>query len=274
MLPPDASSARAELPPREIGVGDLILTSAGAIADNFGTFLLVTVACVLPASVGRIALSEWSVAEVQSAPWSPYGSAQVDLPSKAVLVAMIVGGLLLMLAGYVAQAALTHTTVEYLAGRRIGAKEALGRGMLCVTTVFFVAILSGILVFGGFLFCFIPGVILLLGVYVSVPAAVMEGLGPIAAIRRSFVLMNGYRGTLLATLIIVFVAAYGLDFALKAAGGLDGAALQTLPTGRRAYFHLCTITVNVSSATFMGALPAVLYARIRGIEEGVDIEAL
>jgi len=56
-----------------------------------------------------------------------------------------------------------------------------------------VSILLGIAIFCGMLLCFPPGLILLLTLYVAVPAAVEERLGPIRALRRSAELTHGFR---------------------------------------------------------------------------------
>ncbi len=81
----------------------------------------------------------------------------------------------------------------------------------------------------GYAFFIVPGIILSLIFAVCVPAAVVEGRGPVAALKRSGELTNGYKGRIFVTTFLWGLLILVLNWFLTRSFA-GGARLDPLPT--------------------------------------------
>ncbi len=224
-------------------------------------------------------------------------------------IAGICGGAFLnFVLTYLAQGVLVYSTIEHLAGRRVPVGAAVSRGIasapsilgaaLLVALIQFVSVLPGFGV-GALLFAagpagaccgagfmlfgmLIPMFWVLIATFVAIPTAVSEQVGPVTALQRSFELTKGHR----LTILLVFLSLVGVLFVFGCFGGVcSGAAggsnidLATgLPKEPSALSEglnfVVSLLVAVLQTTALSALAAVTYARIRGVKDGVDANAL
>lgn len=119
-----------------------------------------------------------------------------------------------------------------------------------------VALVTGI----GLALFIIPGIIFMLVFYVAVPAAVIERLSVVAAMRRSIQLTEGYRWVLLAFQIIVWIVSFLLGWV---------AELLFRPLG-------ISMVAGVVIASLVSAFTAIvvglIYHDLRRLKEGATAE--
>jgi hypothetical protein len=96
---------------------------------------------------------------------------------------------------------LGHDTTIRASLRRVRSKAG---------TIFGVLALSGLLLVAGFIALFFPGIYLMCRICVATPAALLEGLGPAASIRRSFDLTRDFAGRAFMIYVLYFTMVWGI----------------------------------------------------------------
>jgi len=163
-----------------------------------------------------------------------------------------------------ATAAVTYGVYQQLRGHETSVGDSLRVGLSALGRVFVVAILNGIGIGIGFLFCIVPGVLLALRWAVTVPVAVEEKRSGFGALRRSTELTDGYRREIFSILFVVGLISLGLQIALQLALASRG-ALAVNAGGIGA--ALLTTGLTASAA-------AVMYYRLRSAKESIDVQEL
>jgi hypothetical protein len=193
-------------------------------------------------------------------------------------IVMLVVQLIVMLVIYAATHAATVTAVSrlYLGGSAsvVEVYSAIrGKILLVVWMMVVLGIASGV----GFLFCIIPGVVLWLLFFLSVPVAILERKGLIDAATRSAELTRGWRFHILAiyllyiVLIYVFTILWEIPVLLLGfmASSGDPTAMPTwvlVVVAIGSFFTSCLATPLLSIAT------ALVYYNQRVRNEGFDLE--
>lgn len=227
---------------------------------------------------------------------------------------MIFGGILFAILlnfvmGYLAQAMCMFTTVEFLAGRKATAGQAFSKGMSRMGSVLVIALLTGLATFvaalpgfgvaillmmagGGagaccaipimFVGLLAPALYIITLFFVAIPSTVAEQTGPIESLSRSLELTKGNRVPIILSYlaflltVIVFACIAGCFTGIAGGGGVDPST--GMPAAPSTFGTILNFVVNwlTTAVQIMGvsALAAVAYARIRGIRDGVDADAL
>ncbi|MBX3250635.1 MAG: hypothetical protein KF901_25885 [Myxococcales bacterium] len=304
-----------------VRVGDILSTAMRVVSGNFGAFAVVCLGAVLPGLVVTQYFStrmQTRILEVQGDLMSQqlgYGGSPDDpfamlgrMFDPTDFIGMCGGGFLSFVFTYLAQATLMYATVEHLAGRHAPIGAAISRGLSRGLSVLGAALLIvlmqvvvalpaiGIGVLGalagpagaccgvGFMFVgiLVPLFWVLVVTFVTIPAAVTENVGPIAAIQRSFELTKGHR----VTILLVFLCLMGAIFTFACIGGMCSGALSgggiDMATGMpkppsafaQGVSFVVTLITSVVQTMALASLAAVTYARIRGVRDGVDANAL
>lgn len=209
-----------------------------------------------------------------------------------------------------AQAAMMYCVVEFLAGRKPGAMASLRVAQSRFIPVFFTSVLFWIIVmipvsllagifllflfsggagigtaspFGGIGLLIVPlaaaviGVIVTCFFYVAVPATVCERLGPVDSLRRSVALTEANRLKIFFCLFIIGLLLSALSAGVSALGFLSmiEGVRDPFETGTTFYLGWAVGWVpKILQTVLFAVLGAVIYARLRGIREGIDAEAL
>lgn len=162
----------------------------------------------------------------------------------------------------------------------LGHRQApsLGRVGSRIGSALGTAWLTNLLVGVGVLCFVVPGLLASIWFCVAIPAAVAEGLRARDALQRSTVLTEGHRGAALAlnvgyglflmlTIVVTIAPGVWLGMSAEEAGEPMGdvavVGATVVPTAIQA------LVVAWGSALF-----TVFYARLRGVKDGVDAEAL
>lgn len=124
---------------------------------------------------------------------------------------------------------LVYAVVDLQRTGRASAGECLSRGLNAWPKVFIVMALYTLALTAGYALFIVPGIILSLMFAVCVPAAVVEGLGPVAALKRSSELTKGYKGRIFVTTFLWGLLIFVLNWFLTRSFA-GGARLDLLPT--------------------------------------------
>lgn len=232
----------------ELSAGSLVQDAFGITFSTFLPVAVVTILVSIPSLLYTMYfLNRFELGAIQDAQMSRF-----LLHSGGLMVTSFLSQIL-------AAAALTHVVGRRLRKESIvlGASIGLALRRLVILIPLFIVQTLGI--FFGFLLLIFPGVILILGWSVAVPAVVIEGLGVSQANRRSWDLTTTYRGTIFLALLLLGILNFGVRW-----------GVSLLVTGTKA------VTIDIAIGTFFTAVYAVLmaliYFRLRAGDEGTPIE--
>jgi hypothetical protein len=164
-----------------------------------------------------------------------------------------------------ATAAVTYGVFQQMRGAEASIATCLRIGVAVVLPVLAVAICQSCAIAMGALLCLVPGLILLAMYSVAVPVAVEERPGVFAALRRSAELTQGYRWPIFSALFLLGLIGGGLSFAIALALGKKQGTPEAL---------LISQTVGVFSTGVSATASAVIYYRLRGAKESIDVDQI
>lgn len=179
----------------------------------------------------------------------------------------------------IATAATVFIVSESYLGRPIDAGTAMRRAAPYIMKILVCSVLTAIVVFLGFLFFVIPGIILVVGLILAVPALVIEPqLGSGAALSRSWELTRGSRWRIFGLLLVVVILLY---IPIAAIGGL----MAVFVPGAGSFLTSPSVTVSVVAVAIGGLVQifiyplfycvlTVAYYDLRVRKEGFDLELL
>ena len=263
-----------DAPAPSISAGGVIRRSLEVLSDNFVAFFAIAVICYIPDVLWSLYVGALAV-----------GMADGWVPRVISPVMPFVGAVLAwLLSGFIAQAVMIGRTVEAMAQRTdaLGAVFMLGiRRLPQVLAVSLLALLAPLLFCGLgiyalyviqppsqlFLLLSVAAIFMLTGgiacgLYVAVPAVVVEEVSIFGALARSWRLTKGSR-------IIIFAALFVAGIAQGIIEYLVGKAVPFAVAGAVADVALSLIT-----GAFGATLGAVTYVRLRETSEGVHASAL
>lgn len=265
---------------RPLEVGDVIQESFRVVGENFGVFVLMGAMVQVPGTVLGV-VTNVLLRDVVSPEALQSGDEDRMLAGLGATFGVLGATLLLsMVLGAIGQGGALYATVEHLVGRKASFGDAMRVGLGRFFWVFLCSLLVGMVVGFGMLFCLVPGMVAAIWLCAAMPAVVAEDLGPVAAMQRSVDLTEGHRMTIFLVYLVFGLAAVGVSMCImfpasmmSAAGTQPGempdplAPAQLVATG---------LQLVVSIGTFMvaTALNGVIYARLRGLRDGVDASAL
>lgn len=302
--PPPQAPKPGIVPLRPLGVGELLDGALGLIRSNPRTVLGLAAAISAVSAliqtvgvwIGLSALGATSVSLTGS------GTLSTDLTaltasSAAQLVPALIAGFLQVLASGLFIVLVGAAVL----GRRLDAGQTWAElrprllALIAVSLLVFLGVLAVIAVLvGGVIglvaafgeWAALPGVLLVLAggvaaVYAYVrlalasPALVMEGLGPMASLRRSWRLVRGswwrVAGILLLAAIITNLLTTIVSVPLSlVAAVVTGVSESMLPTVLAA--GLATLLAGIVTLPFTAAVTGLLYTDLRMRREALDIE--
>lgn len=303
--PPPQAPKPGIVPLRPLGVGELLDGALGLIRSNPKTVLgLAAAISAISALIQTVGI--WISLEALGAPTTIVTGDSVDIAADlatlatagfAQLVPALVAGFLQVLASglfivLVAAAVLGHRldasrTWEHLRPRLlplVGLTVLMGLGFLVVTAGLVAGIVLLVIAVGEW--AILPGLLvglatiaLLVFAYVRLavasPALVIEGLGPIAALRRSWHLVRGswwrVLGILLLSAIITNLLTAIVSVPVSTVASLmTGLSESLLPTVLAA--GIATLVAGVVTLPFSSAVTGLLYTDLRMRREALDIQ--
>lgn len=255
--PPPATTVTAE-PAFTLEVSDVLGTTASVIGKNPVTLLAAAALIALPFEAAALVV-----------PFVVPTEATVEQSTLFVAVTFL-AGITTMAGSFVAQGAAVYITVEHLTGKKVGVGDALRKGLQRFWSLVGASLLMMLITSVGFMACIIPGFIALVAFYVTIPAVIVEGAGPIEALGRSRDLLDSFWGQVFVVFIVVLVANWLVTFALALVQG----ALMLIPHAGPVISFVFGWMSQAVTFVLSAVAPAVIYTRLRGLREGVDVQAL
>ena len=227
--------------PAEFRVGSVLSRSIEVMFGNFLPFFLIGVIANIPAL-----LFAW-----------------IDQGHRAGLAWIPI--VLSVLLSALCQAMVVYGTFQALRGRRVSPTESIARGLQRLGPVVIASFVVGLLTIVGFILLIVPGFIAITMLSVTLPACVVERLGPIESISRSSGLTEGYRWPIFGALIVVSLV-----------GVVIGATLGAMLHAPEFTQVLAGVQLVVGGVTtsFNAVLAAIIYHDLRVVKEGIDLEGI
>jgi hypothetical protein len=194
----------------------------------------------------------------------------------------IVGTLLAAVVGAVLTGMLVVVVSEDVLGRRVTAADVWRRIRPRMWALLLAAAVSGIVPYVGLVLLVVPGLLFWAAWSLTTPALVLEGIGPFAALRRSWRLampalarvwwvrtLSVLLGFLIQFLIAVPFSAAGALVVVAAGDGSDPGPAATVVV--LALSVLGGIAASMITAPFLAGVLALLYIDRRMRAEGLDL---
>jgi hypothetical protein len=165
-----------------------------------------------------------------------------------------------------ASAAVIRGVFLHLRGRDVGFDDCWrGLGKLWLR-VLVVSILVGVATIVGYMLCVIPGFIIQAGLFVSIPALVVEHTGIADALDRSWKLTEGHR-------MRIFFIVVGLVLLSAILGFLLGLVLSLFGVPAMVK-ELLTQLLQSFLTALQAVVAGVVYFDLRELREGLDLDDL
>jgi hypothetical protein len=131
----------------------------------------------------------------------------------------------------------------------------------------------GVVVFIGLILFVLPGLIAVCGLAVTVPALVVESLGPTAAMGRSWALTQGHRLRMLGLFVVIFILLVVPYLAVMGVFGVVAATVGGSAVILLVGVVIAAIVQLLLSPLYQAAL-VIAYYDLRVRKEGFDLEVL
>jgi hypothetical protein len=235
---------------QEFRIGDVLSRSFSIFFKNFVPFMLLTAIVYTPLIVMAVRASQGDV----------WGGMEGEEDTIEGFVTNI-GTLLLQL---VASAAVMYGVIQQLRGQHANMGACLAMGVRRLLPVIGSGLLMILAIGLGFIALVIPGIIVYLILYVTIPVTVIERPGVFAALSRSSDLTKGYKGHIFLIVLLLWLLGFGLTW-------VAGNVQESLPSS---VGLVVSLTVNVFTGALGAVVSAVVYHDLRAIKEGVNVDDL
>lgn len=228
------------------GVGEILGETFSIYFANFLPFVLLTAIALTPAYLLQYFITR---------------NAQEMSPM--FILSSILFLILKVLSPNIATGAITFGVFQQLLGKDTSIGECLSRGLSLLLPVVGLALVQSLATGIAALACIVPGIILAVRWAVSVPAAVTEGTGVGSSMERSSFLTDGLRWDVFGVLFVLIVIQVASAFLVK----LAAAKNPTLELILSGVADLLAVGLSATGS-------AVMYYRLRGIKESVDVDQI
>jgi len=266
-------------------IGQVFRDTLTALKTRLGTFLLISLVPHL-LSVVFLGLFGWSI----------YVSVG-DMGRFLILMAVVllVGVPVVLFVYMFALGAIAYSAFQNFCGRTVRFGEAMRQSLRRVlplvgmTLLVFAALIAAAAIKDGaeklpfpwlaVLFLGVPGAIIGVMLFVSLPACMVEKTGPIASMVRSASLTKGYRWkifgiNLLAALAISIssIVVFALNWSITVGASRLGLTMVSLLV--RLFGFVLVTVIGLATTALMGVVPAVTYANLRRAKEGITVHEI
>ncbi len=162
-----------------------------------------------------------------------------------------------------ATAGITYGVYQQMRGKDVTVVDCLRAAFSRLLPVLGVAIVSSIAIFGGFLLCIVPGILVSLAYAVAIPVTVEEQPGVFDALRRSSYLTKGFRGQI-----------FGVVFVIGIVEQIPAQILSRVVKEDFGLLLVLLIAIGVLTTSLSATASAVMYYRLRSVKESVDVDQI
>lgn len=207
----------------------------------------------------------------------PRTQPQSDFSSTVLtlVVLAIVGFIVYVVAYLFAQGGTVFAVSDLYLGRSTTIGASLGRMRGQLGSLFGVVLLNGLAIIAGLFLLIVPGIYVACRLITCVPAALLEDLGPIDSLERSFSLTKGFAGRSFLIYLLYFCLLYGavLLFAMPFTMAMLLAAKH--PEAMPMWLALAQVgqfIANVLVVPILTIATAVFYYDLRVRKEAFDLQ--
>ena len=260
---------------------DLRPLSLGEVLDRTFSlyrrhFLLFVGIAAIPNLV-KLAITLGSLPFLQASLGStggPFGIAAAILSPSMVLFSLV-SLLVTILVYLLTQGGTIFAVSELYLGRTTTIAASLRSSWALIGSLFGVALLNGLAVFGAALFLVIPGIYVACRLLVCIPTAVIEKRGPGDSLSRSWNLTRDFAGRAFVSSLGYLAISFGVGALIGAPVGLFVATARRDPSalqGLQALLQVVTTGVNVLLSPLLLIATSVFYYDLRVRKEAFDLQ--
>lgn len=270
-----------ELRPRT--VGEILDVAFKLYTSHIRKLLIIAAVVFIPIGIIQLFITSGSTLNPMDL-LDPDAMATGDLP--AGFTAFLGGTLALSLISLIGTLFVQGASIKLFAGAFQGIEQTwqesvrfgIDKSLLILGTAILGALGAGL----GLIFCIVPGVWLWASWYVAIPALLVEGTRPVAALRRSFqlvkqrfwpVLGTGFLAWLISQVVVQLIGfVVGVVAVVPAA--MDAAETGVLDGNVFGVSVLASSVASIITVPFLAAVAVALYFDLRVRFEGFDLEVL
>lgn len=273
--PPHGAPAGPVVSLRPLGIGEMLDAGLKLFRTQPRDMVLASFVLTVPA-VALLVLVQLSAGNPDALTRTDEVTGQPVPDGRALLVflgATLVSTAILLAVTNLAVAGTMRMSISAYLGTPVGWRESLRYAFSRLGSLTFLLILTTAGMVGGLLLCIVPG-LWLQGVWgVAVPAMLVEELGAVGSLKRSFTLVRGrfwpvfgalFLAGLLASVVSSLLAAPAL--VVQFAGG--SFVVSSILSG------LGQVVGSALTIPYTAAVTAVVYFDLRVRKEGYDLELL
>jgi hypothetical protein len=231
---------------RDFRIGAALSRTFSVLTRNFPVFFLINAIAVLPELLFE---------------GGPVGRA-LGLPQNKSVIGVV--GLAWLL-GLICQATVLHGAFQDMCGRPVRLIESVQVGMRRFFPVLGASLTSIVLISLGCVLFLVPGLIVYITLFVTIPACVVERTGPFESISRTSQLTKGHRWAIFGMVMLLFIAA------IISSVVIEGAVPSLVDPLAAAFISAIWRIVETA---FGAILAVVTYRDLRVAKEGVDTEQI
>lgn len=270
-----------ELRPRT--VGEILDLAFKLYTSHIRKLLIIAAVVFIPIGIIQLFITSGSTLDPMDL-LDPEAMTTGDFP--AGFTAFLGGTLVLSLISLIGTLFVQGASIKLFAGAFQGIEQTwqesvrfgIDKSLLILGTAILGALGAGI----GLIFCIVPGVWLWTSWYVAIPALLVEGTRPVAALRRSFqlvkqrfwpVLGTGFLAWLISQVVVQLIGfIVGLVAVVPAA--MDAAETGVIDGNVFGVSVLASSVASIITVPFLAAVAVALYFDLRVRFEGFDLEML
>jgi hypothetical protein len=271
---PKAGSARTgPLPLHPMSLGDIIDGVFRLVRANVLVLAptLMLVALPFQALIAYAGRNNQSLVQILSNLGSLQGQRSTTIHA-GDLVLTYLGELGLFLVMPVVAGMVARTVAASYRGEQLSAGEAAALGGRAVVALLVASVLGHLLEVAGFCLCFLPCLVFMAFLFLTGPAIALEGLGPMAGLRRSWRLVRGRFWPVLGTMLLGILLG---EVSVGIVSLVPDALAQLAPPHVRAVIDA---VIGTAGSAFEWAiyanLASLIYLDQRIRQEGLDLEVM
>jgi hypothetical protein len=257
---------------RPLSVGEVLDASFKIVRQSFGTLAGCVLVVAVPLNIVTTLITASSSEDAFNLDNSTTTGSGFSTGSE--VAGSVVSGLLSLVLMSLASAACFRAVSAVYLGERANVGESLRFAMSRIVPVIAVSLLYVLGLIPAFIALIIPGIWLAVAWSVSFPALLSEGLGPVAALGRSFKLVQGRWWPVFGALLVMYLLVAVISGIL---GALFGATLIAAVDSEVVAGIIYTIVNTLSSLITLpltAAVLTVIYFDLRVRKEGFDLQLL
>ncbi|MGA2097614.1 MAG: hypothetical protein ABSH39_15040 [Candidatus Acidiferrum sp.] len=269
----------ADLDLRPLSLGEILDRTFSLYRKNFLLFLGIS---AFPHSlILAMNLAQTFLTKMPTFPTQP-GQEQFQSNPFGGLLAfgiagIIIGLIVYMVAFLFSQGGTVFAVSELYLGRTTTIGASLGRMWGQLASLFGVVFLNGVAILIGFILFIVPGIYIACRLFTCIPAALLEDLGPVNALERSYALTKDFAGRSFLIYFLYMVLVYSAAGLFSAPFVVGMVFSMKNPDAMRIWMALTNVgsfVAGVLVTPFLTIATSVFYYDLRVRKEAFDLQLM